>query len=336
MISDIKGIHINVINAALPHNLFTVTEYTKGLVNEKDAKRLAKNTGFEMLRISDEFVTTADLCFKAAENIFSKSNMKKEDIDAVVFVSQTSDYILPATSHVLQNKLGLSENIVALDINQGCSGYIYGLYISSMLVSTGNCRNVLLCAGDTISKLTAENDRATRTIFGDAGTATIISKGNDRISFNFNTLGKDYSSIIVENNSFRKNNQAEKSKFLSLDGMKIMNFTLDIVPQNIKELLNHVQIDKNEISLYACHQANKLILLSLADKLEIDREKLPFVANKIGNTSSASIPLLFTENYYDKQAELKKVIACGFGVGLSVATAYFDLSDTNIIRTIEL
>ncbi|WP_019551953.1 3-oxoacyl-[acyl-carrier-protein] synthase III C-terminal domain-containing protein [Propionispira raffinosivorans] len=193
-------------------------------------------------------------------------------------------------------------------------------------------KRTFLCAGDTISKLTAKNDRATRTIFGDAGTATIISKGNDIISFNFNTLGKDYSSIIVENSSFRKNNQAEKSIFLSLDGMKIMKFTLDIVPENIKELLNHVQVDKNEMSLYACHQANKLILLSLADNLEIDREKLPFVANKIGNTSSASIPLLFTENYYDKQVELKKVIACGFGVGLSVATAY----STNIIRTIEI
>lgn len=337
MIADIDGIHIAAINSALPHKLLTVNEYTNGMVTEKEAKRLAKNTGFEMLRISDERVATSDLCFSAAENIFLQSSVKKQDVDAIVFVSQTSDYLLPATSHVLQNRLELSEEIIALDINQGCSGYVYGLFVSSMLVNSGKCKNVLLCAGDTISKLTAETDRATRTIFGDAGTATIISKGNQTISFQMNSLGKDYSAIIVENSRFKGNNQVEKNSFLHLDGMEIMNFTLDVVPQNIKKLLNYIHVDKNEIDLFACHQANQLILLSLADKLGIDKAKLPFVANRIGNTSSASIPLIFTENYYDaKQAGLKKVIACGFGVGLSVATAYINLSNTEILRTIEI
>lgn len=204
MITKIKNVEISVISTAFPKRQESVFEYCDGLVTEREAMRLAKNTGFERLRISDDGVTTCDLCLAAAENIFRNVDVKCEDIDGIIFVSQTPDYILPATSHLLQAKLGLNNDIIAIDINQGCSGYIYGVNVASMLVSTGQCDTVLLCVGDTISKLTNKNDRSTRTIFGDAGSATIIKKGDKELKFNFSTFGEKYNSIIVNNSSHRK------------------------------------------------------------------------------------------------------------------------------------
>lgn len=328
MLSTLENVKVESIACCVPKKHFTVFEYANGLVTEKEAKRLSKGTGFEKLRISDDGVTTADLCYFAAlkccgENI--------NDIDALIFVTQTPDYYLPATSHILQERLGLSKNTLCIDVNQGCAGYVYGLYLASLLVSSKQRKKVLLLAGDTISKLTSKEDRATRCIFGDAGTASIVtySSETDRIAFNFETFGDRYSSIVVPNSRHRTSNQ---DAYLYLDGMGIMNFTLGEVPENIEELLEHMGIGKEDISLYACHQANKLILSSLATKLDVSQEKIPFSAEEIGNTSSASIPLLLVDS---KKELLNNVLCCGFGVGLTVGSCIVDFSKTEMIGVFE-
>jgi len=218
-------------------------------------------------------------------------------------------------------------------MNEGCSGYVQGLYLASALIASGQCHNVLVLAGDTISKITDTEDRATRLIFGDAGTASIISQiDNDGIFFNINTYGDRYQAIITENSRHRKS-QYNRGGLLSLDGMGIMNFTLNDVPVNMKKLEDFTGIDNSEIDLYVCHQANKLILDALADKIGVVRDKLPFAASETGNTSSASIPLMLCREQYDS-SKLEKVMLCGFGVGLACASCITDLSQTKILDVI--
>lgn len=227
---------------------------------------------------------------------------------------------MPAASHWFQSELHLRENVLCYDINEGCSGYEQGLYLASLLVSSKQCRKVLLLVGDTISKITSPQDKATRLIFGDAGTASIISNMDCDMVFNIKSYGERNSAIVREHNGF-----------LQMDGGGIMQFTLNDVPKNVEEILAFAGVTKDDVNLYACHQANKLILSSLADILHISSEKLPFGASQIGNTSSASIPLVLTQN---KDKALNKCMLCGFGVGLACALCLTDLSRTDIKETV--
>lgn len=332
MLSEIKNVRIEAISACLPDKILSLTEYAPNLITEKEVKRFVKNTGFLTLAIADNNVTASDLCQKAAENIFCIANISKSEIDALIFVSQTPDWYLPATSHYLQHELGLSEDILCFDINEGCSGYVQGLYLASVLIQSKQCKKVLLLTGDTISKITNPNDRATRLIFGDAGTASVISDSADKnIYFNINTYGDRYQAIITANSRHRTTPPNTGDGHLCLDGMAIMDFTLNDVPLNMQKLMQFADVADKEIDYYICHQANKLILNALADKIDIAHDKIPFAAGTTGNTSSASIPLLLCQNRYEN---LQKVMLCGFGVGLACASCIADLSDTKILDVI--
>ncbi len=332
MLSEIKNVRIEAISACLPDKILSLTEYAPNLITEKEVKRFVKNTGFSTLAIADNNVTASDLCQKAAENIFGNANISKSEIDALIFVSQTPDWYLPTTSHYLQHKLGLSEDVLCFDINEGCSGYVQGLYLASVLIQSKQCKKVLLLAGDTISKITNPDDRATRLIFGDAGTASIISDSADKnIYFNINTYGARYQAIITANSRYRTTLPNTGDGHLCLDGMAIMDFTLNDVPLNMQKLMQFADVADKEIDYYICHQANKLILNALADKINIAHDKIPFAAGTTGNTSSASIPLLLCQNRYEN---LQKVMLCGFGVGLACASCIADLSDTKTLDVI--
>ena len=182
MVNNIEGIKINSISCAVPRRKLSLVEYAPDLFTEKSARRMAKGTGFSALRVSDENTTTSDLCAAAAEQIFV--DIDRNSIGALVFVTQTPDYVLPATSHILQDRLGLKNDVLCLDINEGCSGYVTGVYVASLLAKQLKSR-VCLLGGDTITKLTLPVDRATRCIFGDAGTATIIEPGEQNVAFSF-------------------------------------------------------------------------------------------------------------------------------------------------------
>lgn len=197
MLNTITNVGIQVIASCIPTNQIDIAEYAPELITSvKDAKRFTKSTGFAKLAISNKGTTTADLCYAAVQKIFTETNYKPQDIDGLIFVTQTSNWELPATSHFLQYKLGLSDNTICFDINEGCSGYEQGLYLATTLIFAGQCKNVLLLAGDTISKLTDPADRATRLIFGDAGTASIISRDKENMTFNINSYGDRYKAIM--------------------------------------------------------------------------------------------------------------------------------------------
>ena len=318
----VKGVDIPEIVCALPEQQFSLVEYAPNLLTEKTAKRMAKSTGFSSLRIAPEGVTTADLFAEAAGKILE--GRRREDIAGLVFVSKTPDYDMPATSHVLQHRLGLSNDIICMDISEGCSGFVRGLYVAAMMASRLGAP-VLLGCGDTNSRITDPDDRASRCIYGDGASAILVAPGSQDVPFAFATYGEKYGVVIMENSRSRIVPNPKHDGYIYLDGVEILNFSMNEVPEVINAFMSRNSVSHEDISLYACHQANKLILDSLADKLGVPREKMPFTSGDIGNESSASIPSVIARTDADKH---QRVLCCGFGVGLSVGVCMADFSGT--------
>ena len=332
--TTIENISVQSISCAVPKQHFSILEYAPNLLDEKTAKRMSKKTGFTSLRVAPDNMTTADLVACAAEPILH--DIDRSDIKALVFVSQTPDHIVPATSHILQDRLGLSNETLCIDVQEGCSGYVTGLFLSAMLAKQFDGA-VLLAAGDTSTKISSNpNDRATRCIFGDAGTVSLIAPtdGGGLMRFAFEGYGDRFDAIIRDNSAGRRVHNPRNDGYTHMDGVAIMDFSLDEVPACIEKFLADNQLSKDDVSLYACHQANKLILRSLADKLGVPHDKMPFTSGDIGNESSASIPLVLT--HCADSDRLERVLCCGFGVGLAIAVCLTDFSNTKFYGVFEL
>ena len=347
MKSSINGINILGIASVLPPDIFDISSMGHFL-GEKRVNRIMKSTGIKSVHFVKDGVTASDLCISAARELFSQLNIDKDTIDAVVFVSISPDYRTPATSAIIQHKLGLSKDVVAFDINYGCSAFVYGLYQATMLIKAGGCKRVLLCNGDIQSKLINPKDTSMKMIVGDAGTATIVEKGNDTLHFVFKTDGSGYESLIIPAGGVKiPYSDATKEVFvdddgnertkndLYMNGMEIMRFALTEVPEVIEQLLAYAVLKKEDVGIFAFHQPNKLILDYLKNQIGIKDGAMPIALENTGNTASASIPLMLTEKNEElEKTKLEKVVACGFGVGLSVAAATLNLSKTNILKTV--
>lgn len=302
-------------------------------ISEEERKAFIKNIGIEERRVADKQTTTADLCEKSAYHLMEKLNWDKESVDVLIFVSQSPDYILPATSAILQHKLGLKKSVIAFDVTLGCSGYVYGLFLLSNLLSSGVCKRGLLLAGDKSTLSSGYKDKSVYPLFGDAGTATALEydENGSPSFFNLFTDGSGYKSIIIEAGGCR-NPMDEQSfivkkidegierapKNLSLDGIEIFNFALKEVTPSIHEILENGKISKEEIDYFVFHQANKLINESVRKKCKVEPEKVPYSIQKYGNTSSASIPLTMLYALKDKlEQQSLTLLLSGFGVGYS-------------------
>lgn len=317
------------------------------LYGESEVKSIIKATGIERVRVAEENMTASDMCYNAAKALMEKEKINVEEIDGLVFVSQTCDYILPATSISLQHRLGLSQSTVCVDIHYGCSGYIYGLFQAAMWLSCGACKNVLVLAGDTISRLINPNDKSLRMVFGDCGTATLIGKGNKRMGVNINSDGSGADRLIVPAGGGRtpvsektgvltwdedKNGRSQNDLFM--DGMAIFNFAITKVHKNINRLIEQMQWEKEDIGLYALHQANNFMVGYIRKKLKIKENLVPLNAQNWGNTGPATIPLLLSDVCSRKTFNLDKVIMSGFGVGLSWGSVATSLEGTRFYEPI--
>lgn len=342
----IDGVHIAGIASCLPKTVKEIDSLAETF-GEKQIRRLKKSTGVERLHIVSYGQTASDLCVAAAEHLISQLEISKDSIDGLVFVSFSPDYKGPPTSVVMQDRLGLRQQIVAFDITYACSAYCYGLYQASMLVKAGGCKRVLVCTGDTQSKMINPKDRSMQVILGDAGTATLVETGDECFSFYLKTIGSHYQDLIIPAGGYRLPYSEETAKEcaddagnirskndLFMDGMGVMNFALTEVPLAVKELLEIACLEKDEIGLFAMHQPNKLILDHLAISMEIPEEKMPVALQNTGNTAAATIPLLLSvlkEKGLDFST-MNKVLCCGFGMGLSVSAAVVNLSSAKILE----
>jgi len=335
---SVTNVKITGISACVPKEVEEVNSYS--LFSLDDAVNFSKNTGVERRRKAPFEVCSSDLCLKAAEKLIEELKWEKSEIECLVFVTQTPDYTLPATSATLQHKLGLPKDCFTLDISLGCSGWVYALSVISSLLSHGGMNKGLLLAGDTILKFCSETDKSTYPLFGDAGTATSLEfsdKEGHHIDFTFNSDGEGSEVIMIKDGGFR-NPVSEKSFIketisegiersnmdLILDGMDVFSFGISKAPESVKNLMNHFSIELDSIDYFTFHQANRFMNEKIRKKLKLPEEKVPYSFRDFGNTSCASIPLTMVTQLQNKLTNNKlSHVACGFGVGLSWASCYF-------------
>lgn len=310
-----------------------------------------QGTGIASRRFAPEHICTSDMCYEAATKLIKDNNLDKDTIDVLVFVSQSPDYFLPATSILLQERLGLSKSVMAFDINLGCSGYVYGLSVLSNLISLPGMKKGLLLCGDKSSQSLSYTDKSTYPLFGDAGTATLLerSENSSPIHFNLQSDGSGRNAIIIEGaatrkpyskNTFKKIeiapgiNRCERD--LALDGIEVFNFSLREVKPNIKTLLEFSNTELHSIDFLVMHQANKLMNESVRKKIGFPIEKAPYSLEKYGNTSSASIPLTIVAELKNKLNGNRKLLLSGFGVGFSWGSAIVDINNLKISNLVEI
>ena len=281
-----------------------------------------------------------------------KVEVSFSNVDALVFVSQSPDYIVPHTSAVLQAKLGIPTSAIAIDLNFGCAGYVYGLFQSMMYIATGYAKNVLLLVSDTMSRRVHPKDKSLRLVIGDGGTATFLTAKDDSLDskFTFFTDGNGAKYLTIPAGGARVPLKPGKTDVLLgdddgnfrtaeniyMDGRAIMDFALEKVPSVIYETLDKMGWEKDDVDLFAIHQANAFMVKYLAKLMKIPICKAPVAVKFLGNTSAASIPLMLSSLYAGNSASLKKVVVCGFGTGLACAAGTVNLSQTHIMPIIEI
>ena len=288
-------------------------------------QKILDKTGISERAIAAPEECSSDLAFAAAEKLFASNVCSRDEIDYLLFCTQSPDYLLPTTACLLQDRLKLSTGIGALDFNLGCSGYIYGLGLAQGLIETGQARNLLLLTGDTYTKFLREGDLSVRSLFGDAGSATLIrginADGPLIGPYVYGTDGQGAENLILKRHSCRasiSDSHQDAAEFLFMDGPEIFSFALESVPRAFNELLQRAQLRREEIDLFIFHQANEYMLNRLQTKLQIPTEKFVLAMRNIGNTVSSTIPIAI--HAAKQQGQLKpgmRVMLLGFGVGYS-------------------
>lgn len=346
---ETKHVAIRGMAACVPH---LIEENKLIYENWGGYESFLSTTGIERRRKAEAEVCSSDLCIASAEKLIAELNWVKEDIDAIIFVSQTPDYITPATSPIIQEKLGLGQHCFTLDISLGCSGWVYALSILAALMQNGTIRKGLLLAGDTILKFCSPKDKSTWPLFGDAGTATALEyvEAESPMQFCLNSDGSGAEAIIIRDGGYRspvsENSLVENvvgegiernGLHLELDGMNVFSFGISKAPKVVNELLEYFNIEKSTIDLFTFHQANLFMNEKIRKKLKLDIEQVPYCLKDFGNTSCASIPLtLVTQKTEELKTKSLKHIGCGFGVGLSWGSVYFETEKIVCPNLIEL
>ena len=346
-----KNIGISGLAAAVPKNTIDNYNYTQ-YFSKEDVKDIVDKVGIKERRFAPAGMCASDLCFAAAEQLISDMNINKEEIDLLIFVSQTPDYRMPATSITLQHRLGLGKHTAAFDISLGCSAFLYGLSVVYGLMQSGGFRKALLLDGETRSRVYSPKDRKTAFLFGDGGVAAIIEQ-DEKFGESFFSLNSDGSLadlIKMDAGGYRNPSSLETLTEKVVDdygnirtdehgymnGADVFNFVLKEIPKNFKSVLISSNNTNETIDFNLFHQANDYMNTYLAKKLKLDLDKVPSCIAQYGNTSSVSIPLTIASQLQNKLNGPKKLMLCGFGVGMSWATAQVNVNDCFISNVVEL
>ena len=312
----------------LPENTIT-NEQLVEVFPEWSVEKIAKKIGINKRHVAAEGETAGDMACKAAEKLFEEHGIDRSTIDFVLLCTQSPDYFLPSTSCIIQHRLGLSRQCGAFDFNLGCSGYEYGLAVAKGLIASKVSKNILLLTAETYNKHIHPKDKGNRTIFGDGASASLISsEGFAEIGdFVLGTDGSGYDKLIHKSGAMRQyqplndlvcdeDGSPVSSDYLYMDGRAIFDFTSDVVPAMVEELLSKSKMTMTDIDLFVFHQANKYMINFLRKLMEIDKEKFYVFMEDVGNTVSSTIPIAL----YEAQKEDRlhgNILLAGFGVGLS-------------------
>lgn len=293
--------------------------------------KISSKVGITSRHLAAEDETASDLAVKAAESLFAEYGIARDSIDFILLCTQSPDYFLPTTACILQDRLRIPHFAGALDFNLGCSGFVYGLALAKGLIAGGVARNILLLTAETYSKYIHPSDKGNRSIFGDGAAACLISeKGFAQIGdFVLGTDGKYFDKLIVRNGGSRQREtngnvvsdefgDAIRDDYLYMNGGDIFNFTLRVIPELEKQVLQKNCLEKDNIDYYVFHQANKFMLKTIQKVCGIAPKHFYINMEQVGNTVSSTIPIALKDcidngNIFSGMT----VMIAGFGVGLS-------------------
>jgi 3-oxoacyl-[acyl-carrier-protein] synthase III len=333
---SIRGAKVCGVAATVPKTKESNRDYH--LLSDAERNMFIKTTGIEERHVALHGETTGDLCVNSAEVLIKSLGWNKDEIDLLIFVSQSPDHFLPATSIISQDRLGLKKGTAAFDINLGCSGYVYGLSVCASMMASGGFRKALLLVGDISTAALNRKDKSTWPLFGDCGTATAIEYNRDyEMHFNLQSDGSGKEAIIIPHGGIRTPINSESLiekeyepgvtrhlRNLWLNGLDVFNFSVREAPANVHDLLAHTGKPIDKIDFFVMHQANKLMNETIRKKLKFEAEKTPYTLQQYGNTSSASIPLTLVDRLNGEQNTHRNLLLSAFGVGLSWGSCYLE------------
>ena len=303
----------------------------------EEVQKVVRLAGVKTRHVADESICSSDLCIAAARRLLDSTRWSAESVDALIFVTQSPDYLLPSTSCIAQRALGLKDSCAAFDVGLGCSGYPYGLWLAASILNNPGVRRVLLLHGETPTRFSDPSDRAVALLFGDAGSATAIeasqnSEGRDWW-FCLQTDGSGSGDLIIEGGGFRDRFPRDRRKqFVYMNGANIFNFTLKRVPVLIEDTLIAAGLSKNEIDYFIFHQSNQFIMRHLANKAGLPESKTPLVISKFGSAGGPSVPLTITQGGLSRPKDRPlKLLTLGYGVGLSWGSALVELGPEAVL-----
>lgn len=327
--------------ASVPVNRHSFLE-DDSLFTREEAEKLLATVGVHSRRILPRPLGASDMCIHAAEGLLEQLGWDPASVEVLIFVSQDSDYPLPATACLIQQRLGLPQSAAAFDVNLGCSGFIYGCWMAAQLLAGSTGKRALVLAGDTSSRYLVPDDRATLPLFGDAGGVAALEATDNPADTLHTVMGTDGTGaphILVKAGGRRHDlvpgpepmTEEDRARLfkearLHLNGAEVFAFSLKKVPGLIRDLLEHAQTDVDGVDMFVFHQANAFMLEHLRKKSKIEKEKFLIDMHDFGNTSSASIPLAICHKLgTDLSDNSRKTAMAGFGVGWSWAAMVADL-----------
>jgi 3-oxoacyl-[acyl-carrier-protein] synthase III len=326
--SQISGFRIAGISTCTPPR--SVDNLALGeAFDPTEVRKVVQMAGIRHRRIADASVTSADLCFEAAQRLLQKLDWDPASITGLIFVTQSPDYFLPSSSCLIHQALGLSDQCAAFDMGLGCSGYPYGLYLGATMLRGGGHPRILVLQGETPSRFTSPDEHATSLLFGDVGSATALEYApgeTSPASFCLHTDGSGAMGLVIPGGGFRDREAANaRDHRLYMDGAAIFNFTIKRVPSLIRDTLELAQARVEDVDSFVFHQSNRFIMKHLMKKCGLPPERVPFTIEENGNCGGASVAITMTRKLDAVRERDLRVLMIGYGVGLSWGSALMTL-----------
>ena len=314
--------------------------------------KLAEVMGYDRHRIVEGPVCSSDLAMMGIEHLLTNGWIKREEIGALILVTQSPDYLMPGTSKVVHGRLGLHRDVFCLDVNQGCAGFLIGAMLGFMLLDQPAIAKVLLVNVDVLSRKVSPRDRNSYPLMGDAASVAVLERraGATPIEARLKMDGSGREALMIPAGGMRQPSDAStaeqiedaegnfrSSDNLRMDGSAVFNFVMSEVPELIGNLLEETNTNVEDVDAFLCHQPNRFILHKLADKLKVPHDKMPSnIVENFGNSSGVTIPMATVFNLQDRLlAEVLRVCLSGFGVGLTWGAMLMDLGPLDFCEMIE-
>ncbi len=308
-------------------NVADTTEFSA-----EEVRKVVGMAGVAARRVVEGDTCSSDLCFGAAQALLDELGIDRSTIDVLIMATQTPDYVMPSSSCLLQQRLGLSTGCAAFDLNLGCSAYIYGLWLASSLLAASPYRRILVLNGETPTRYADRADRSVALLFGDAGSATLLERrepGDEAPDWSFvlHTDGAGADDLIIRAGGFRDRFCADtRQHYVSMNGSGVFNFTIRVIPPLVRDTLELAGVAKDEVDGFVFHQSNRFIMNHLVKKLALAPERVPVILEEFGNTGGPSVPLTITQGGLARPADrAARLMLLGYGVGLSWGSAMIGL-----------